>query len=552
MIGRLQAPAAGSLPNPAFLWEALKQRRLWAAALAVLLIAAVVAAFAGIRSSAKVQYVTQPVMQQDLTQNVTASGTVNAQNTVTVGTQVSGTIQAIYVDYNSKVRKGQVLARLDPSQLQAQLQQAQASLAQAQAQAAAQGQTAGGAAASIQVAQQTSAAQAANAQAAQAAIATAQANVSKAQSGVQLAQQTLSRDRTLLSQGFIAQSQYDSDNANLQSMQSGVVSAQAALAQARAQAASSANQAQASSAQTQVDTAQAGASSDQAAAAQAAVAAAQAQVQQDELNLQRAVITSPVDGTVVDRAVSVGQTVAASLQTPTLFTIAQDLHKMEADISVGEPDIGNLKAGDAVSFSVLAYPNETFNGTVSQVRVNPTTVNNVVTYTVITLVDNAQGKLLPGMTANASIAVKTAKNALVVPLEALSYRPSSGSARTHRRTQSGTASSKTGSSATASAGAPWGQTSGSASGATTSGSRSAIFVDQNGKATPVPVRIDLVSGTLAAVTPLRGTLNANDQVITADGSSTASPRAGSSGSSRSLGSSGAMGGGMGGATRGIH
>ncbi len=170
-------------------------------------------------------------------------------------------------------------------------------------------------------------------------------------------------------------------------------------------------------------------------AAQAGVAAAQAQVEQDELNIQRAVITSPVDGTVIARDVSVGQTVAASLQTPTLFSIAQNLHKMEVDINVGEPDIGNVRPGDAVSFSVLAYPNQTFTGTVSQVRVNPTTVNNVVTYTVITLVNNPNNALLPGMTANATIEVKTAKNALVVPTQALSFRPTGTSQRTIARTR---------------------------------------------------------------------------------------------------------------------
>ncbi len=154
-------------------------------------------------------------------------------------------------------------------------------------------------------------------------------------------------------------------------------------------------------------------------AAQANVAAAAAVVRQDELNLQHAIITSPVDGTVVARDVSVGQTVAASLQTPTLFSIAQNLAKMEVDINVGEPDIGNVKPGEAVSFSVLAYPNEVFHGTVSQVRINPQTLNNVVTYDVVVFAENAGGKLLPGMTANATIDVANVANALTVPLDAI-------------------------------------------------------------------------------------------------------------------------------------
>ena len=143
------------------------------------------------------------------------------------------------------------------------------------------------------------------------------------------------------------------------------------------------------------------------------------------------------------RDVSVGQTVAASLQTPTLFSIAQDLGKMEVDINVAEPDIGNVKPGDTVDFSVLAYPNRTFHGTVAQVRINPQTVNNVVTYDVVVLVDNRDGALLPGMTANATIDVATAKNALVVPLSALQWSP-------HANASTGTASSAAGSQS------PWG------------------------------------------------------------------------------------------------
>ncbi len=194
-----------------------------------------------------------------------------------------------------------------------------------------------------------------------------------------------------------------------------------------------------------MNTAQAGASADTAQAAQAQVAAAQVMVQQDQLNLDRSVITSPVDGTVIARDVSVGQTVAASLQTPTLFTIAQNLQKMEVDISVGEPDIGNVRPGDVVNFNVLAFPTQTFKGVVSQVRVDPNTVNNVVTYTVITLVNNPGNQLLPGMTANATIVVKTAHDELIVPTQALSFRPSTTG--THTGTHSGTGSK-----------GPWGRT----------------------------------------------------------------------------------------------
>ncbi len=260
--------------------------------------------------------------------------------------------------------------------------------------------------------------------------------------------------------------------------------------------------------------------------------------------MQRAVITSPVDGTVIARDVSVGQTVAASLQTPTLFSIAQDLHKMEADISVGEPDIGNVRPGDRVSFSVLAYPNQTFDGTVSQVRVNPTTVNNVVTYTVITLVNNPKNVLLPGMTANATIDVQTAKNALVVPTAALSFRPTGGSTHAHRTHSSGAQSQAQNGSSAAS---PWGQTAAGASGAVTAGGTGVLFVQRASKPVPVRVRIDLISGTQAAVTPLRGILSAGDDVITGSG---AQSTRGTTDSSGSHGSSSAPG--MGGIGRAIR
>ncbi|MGZ3577319.1 MAG: efflux RND transporter periplasmic adaptor subunit, partial [Vulcanimicrobiaceae bacterium] len=367
-----------------------------------------------------------------------------------------------------------------------------------------------------------SAAAAANARSAQQAIATADANVSKAQSALALAQQTLNRDNALLAQGYIAQSQADSDRSNLVSAQSALKAAQVAAQQARAQAAASVSQAQASDAQsvsqvaqTAQSAAQAASSTDSVQAAQAAVAAAQAQVQQDQLSVDRSVITSPVDGTVIARSVSVGQTVAASLQTPTLFTIAQDQRKMEVDIAVGEPDIGNVKPGDGVDFCVLAFPNQTFHGTVWQVRENPTTVNNVVTYTVITLVDNVGNKLLPGMTANTSIRVAQAPNALVVPLQALQYRARDNGAQ----------------------GSPWGQTSSGAGTAVVAGTNGTLYV-QNGRAvTPLHVKVDLVSGTQAAVTPLDGALAPGQNVVLADTSrapranrsqsaSPAAPRAG--------------------------
>ena len=441
----------------------------------MLAIAALVAGTIAVRTQAAPAYVTQPVLQQDLTQSVTASGTVNPQNIVSVGTQASGTISAIYVDYNSRVKRGEILARIDPTQMQAQLDQATATLAQAQAQAGAQAQNASGAVSGVTVAQ--------------AGIETAQANVVKSQSALAVANLTVARDKALLSKGYIAQSQYDTDESTAVGAQSALEAAQAAAVQAKAQTAQTSQQASGSQYT--------------AAAQEAAVQIAQAQVAQAQYTLDHSVITSPVDGTVVARNVSVGQTVAASFQTPTLFTIAQNLQKMEVDISVGEPDIGNVRVGDAVGFSVLAYPNQTFQGKVSQVRVNPTTINNVVTYDVVCLVDNPRGQLLPGMTANASIGVATVRNALVVPAQALAWRPARASHTTRN-----------------SATSPWGQTGSGVAGSVTPGADGVVFVERAGRPHAVRVRIDLTSGTLVAVTPLRGTLAAGDAVVISDASAT--------------------------------
>jgi HlyD family secretion protein len=456
-------------------------------ALAALVIVGLIAGMIASRSRSAVQVTTQPVVQQTLVQSVTASGTVNPQNSISVGTQVSGTISQLFVDYNSKVKQGQVLAKIDPSTFQAQLDQAKAALSQAQAQYAEANANASSAGAGVTVAQ-------ANAQAQQAAAVSAKTNIAKAQSALTLVQQQLNRDNTLYKQGYMAQSTVQTDQSNVAQDQAAVAAAQAAYAQAQAQAeASNATIGQNGS------TAQAQAASAQ--AAQANVQAAQATVQQDQLNLEHTVITSPVNGTVVARDVSIGQTVAASLQTPTLFSIAQDLSKMEVDINVGEPDIGGVKAGDSVDFSVLAYPNSTFHGTVSQVRINPQTVNNVVTYDVVVLVDNQDGKLLPGMTANATIDVASAQNALVVPIAAL--RQAQGD---------GNASSANAGSSNAN---PWGATASGSTSSIVAGQNATLTVKQGSKLQREQVNVALTTETQAAVTPMSGsTLNAGDLVVT--------------------------------------
>jgi len=503
--------SAQSLPAPSGLagaWGALGGRNKWiVGGIAALIVIALLATFVGVRSEHAVSYVSQPVVRQTLTNMVTASGTVNPQNTINVGTQVSGTIAQIYVDFNSKVKKGEVLARIDPSTIQAQVDQARANLAQAQAQADAAGANATGASSGISVA-------AANSAAASAAIASAQANVGKAQSALQLAQITEQRDASLLAQGYVAQNQVDSDNAAVAQDRSSVAAAQAAYAQAKSQAV-------AQSAQVSVTSSQAGGLAASATAAQAAAQASQAVLQQDLYSLGHTVITSPVNGTVIARDVSVGQTVAASLQTPTLFSIAQDLGRMEVDINVGEPDIGNVKTGETVDFSVLAYPGQTFVGKVGQVRINPQTVNNVVTYDVVVDVQNQGNKLLPGMTANATIDVASAPNALVVPLAALQWKPTLSTKHTRRPA--------TGASATPGAvsASPWGAVSGAGSaGAVTAGSTGVLFVQHGTSLAPVRVRVGLTTASQAAVTPLKpGSLAAGDAVVIGSSSGSTSTKA---------------------------
>ncbi len=391
----------------------------------VALVALVAGSWAVFRPRAAAAVVTQPVTQGTLTQSVTATGTVNPQDTVNVGTQVSGTLSQLFVDYNSKVKKGQVLAKLDPTSLLAALQSARASLAQSQAQAVAGVDNATGSQSSVAAAQ-------ANVAADQQAIASAKAQIAKAQSANSLALQTVSRDKQLLGQGFISQSQYDTDSSNAVAAQSALQAAQIAVTQSQAQES-------AQVATTAADAAQAQGAQSTAAASQAGIGIQEAQVAQAQYNLNNSVITSPVDGTVIARDVSVGQTVAAGLQTPTLFSIAKDLTKMEADLQVGEPDIGNVKTGDTVSFTVLAYPTRTFTGTVTQVRKNPTTVQNVVTYTTVVDVSNQDGALLPGMTANATIDIAAVKNATIVPLAALQWHPAGGQFK-GRKTSSNTTS----------------------------------------------------------------------------------------------------------------
>jgi HlyD family secretion protein len=551
----LERPATNGHVSTVILEPARRRPRWWFVLAAVVCIVAILASVVAIRSRAgAVAYTTTPVTTGSLTQTVTASGTLNPQNTINVGTQVSGTISEIDADFNAHVKKGQVLAKLDPTTFQASVDQAQATLQQAEAQAAASGATASGGPSAVAESQAQAQSAAASAQAAQAtaaasksAIATAQTTVTKDQAALTLAQATVNRDQQLLSQGYIAQAQADSDRSNLVAAQAALQSAQASVQQAQAQDAASNAQIAQANATEQAQQAATGVSSATAAnqaathdASVAQIAIDRAQLVSAQQNLEHTVITSPVDGTVIARDVSIGQTVAASLQTPTLYSIAQDLTKMELDLAVGEPDIGHVQAGDQVSFSVLAYPNRTFSATVEQVRKNPTTVSNVVTYDVVVIVNNQDGALLPGMTANATVQVAHVDNATIVPLAALDYTPPTGALKGgHRRPTSSSAQSgaktaattraASGAHANGNGGSPWGQTLTASSGAVTSGSTGRVFVDHNGALRPVPVKVGLVNDTTASVTPLRGTLAAGDQVVVGDNAATHGSRTAASG-----------------------
>jgi HlyD family secretion protein len=426
-----------------------------------------------------IRYITRPVAYADISATVTETGTVNPVNppgTVQIGSEVSGTIASIKVDYNSRVTKGQVMATLDPTTFQAVVDQDRANLAAAQASYAA---------ALSAVAQDHAAVQSAAAtlQQMQANLKSAQATVAKAKAQLALAQLTVTRDTSLLQQGFIAQNQMDTDQTAAESAAQDLSAAQAAVAVAQAQAAAAA--AQVRSAQALVTTAQA-----QAAATQQQIASQTATLRQAQYNLSQTVIRSPMDGIVLARNISVGQTVAASFQTPTLFTLATNLADMQVDTSVDEADVGNVRQGETARISVTAFPNVVFAGIVHAVQLNPTIVSNVVTYDAVVLVHDPQERLKPGMTAQVTIDVGTRTHVLAVPIAALLYRPLTPSAP-----------GVTGNAASPApvAGAP--------------GSQVTLWVLRNGKPTAVPVVIGLSDGINMEITS--GSLHAGDPVVIA-------------------------------------
>jgi HlyD family secretion protein len=325
---------------------------------------------------------TAAVTRGDVVETVEATGTLQAVTTVQVGTQVSGTIKALHADYNSRVRRGQVVAELDPSLFDTQVEQARATVVRLEAEA------------------------------------------QRARVQQDDARAKLGRARELAAQALISRSDLETADVNARASDAAVTSADAQIVQARA----SLNQAQ--------------------------------------VNLAHTIITAPIDGVVISRNVDVGQTVAASMQAPTLFVIARDLTAMQVNASVAESDIGRIRDHQPVSFQVDAYPQDTFSGTVSQVRLQPVVEQNVVSYVTVIDVPNPELKLKPGMTANVTIEVARARDVLRVPKAALRVRPE------------GQIGARSGSGY---------------------GSGSAVWVATNGALERVPVVPGITDGTLTAV-----------------------------------------------------
>jgi HlyD family secretion protein len=307
-----------------------------AVALAVLLAALFAYRSAGATTPS---LVTGTVTRGDIVKTIASTGTLEAVTTVQVGTQVSGTIRDLLADFNDIVRKGQVLARLDPSLLQAQVEQAQASLVKAEA----------------------------------------DADRSSVALGAE--RTTLARTETLAARSLVAPADLDTARIAVRTAEAQLLSAKAAVTQA------------------------------------------QASLNQATVNLAHAVITAPIDGIVISRNVDAGQTVAASMSAPTLFVLAADLTRMRVIAKLDESDIASVKEGDAVAFRVDAYPGETFEGRVSQVRLQGEVVSNVVTYTTVIEVENRELKLKPGMTASVTVQVAQSVDTLRVPSAALRFKP---------------------------------------------------------------------------------------------------------------------------------
>jgi HlyD family secretion protein len=501
----------------------------------------------GDRASAAT-YMTAKVERGSLRNTVTATGTLQAVTTVQVGSQASGTISALYVDFNSTVKKGQVIAQLDPSTTQAQVEQARANLLQArasleQAQAGVAQSRAGisQTRAGVTDAQAKALAARSTVQNQQAGVTSAQANLAVLKAQMDDAASFLRQQQQLAADGVVARRDVETAQTSYKTAEARYNQAVAQVEQAvlSAQSSSSAGVAQ-SQAQIEQAKAQVQQSQAQAQNAAAQVENARAQVQQAEaalklaeINLSQTTITSPIDGVVVSRDVNVGQTVAASLSSPTLFTIANDLTQMQVIANIDQADIGLVEQAKSVSFTVDAFPGAEFKGAIQQMRLNPQNVQNVVTYNVVINVSNPEQKLKPGMTANLEVTIDERNNVLKVPNAALRFTPQAGTTQRQQGTQGG-AANRSGQGSRRGAQQPEGATgatvdnSSASNGAQTDTARERVtpssspvlegqtrrvwVLGQDGQPQPRRIKVGLTDG--AATEVLEGDLREGEVVIT--------------------------------------
>lgn len=346
--------------------DRMKKTYLAAGAVALVLVGALGWWWTQRGGSSEVQYRTGKIERGPLQSAVSASGAVSPVTQVTVGTQVSGQIKDLYVDFNSEVKAGQLLAVIDPESFEYRVRSAQADVDAARAVVLT----------------------------AQANVAASRAQVSRAMTDLAEARRTHERNLMLVGKGFIAQSTADQSNALVNTSAESVKAAEAQLGVTDAQVKS----------------------------AQASVAQREAALAQARIDLARTRITSPVNGIVIKRAIEKGQTVAASLQAPELFVIARNLRDMQVEASIDEADVGRIRNGQKASFTVDAFPGQTFEGAISQVRKAALNVSNVVTYVAVVTFSNTDGRLLPGMTANVRVVTDMRDNVLKMPNAALRVR----------------------------------------------------------------------------------------------------------------------------------
>ena len=384
----------------------------------------------------EISYKTTKIERGTIISNVAATGNLSAVITVQVGTQVSGTIQKLYVDYNSRVKKGQAIAEIDPSLFNASVEQARGNFLNAEG------------------------------------------NLQKAKVALADAERTYKRNLKMLSDGIISQGDFDTVETAWQTARSALKSAEGSVVQTRGA------------------------------------------LMQAETNLRYSTIRSPVDGVVISRSIDVGQTVAASFQTPTLFTIAQDLTKMQIEVSVDEADISRISLDQKAVFTVDSYPEQSFKGKVVQIRSAPIINQNLVTYIVVVNVDNSDLKLKPGMTANVSVEVARKDDVLKLPPSALRFRPKSKGDEPQVKRPTGGAQT---------AGA--GREGGKPDSRKGNGGRQ-VYILKDNKPVAVPVKIGIANNS--AIELLESTLKEGDEVITEQIGGVAKKKTGSSPMGRSF------------------